>query len=87
MKYLLKIEGLASNRVVKTIEITSLQLEENLMDFLLAHSVPVASSCSGKGVCKKCICIYRDSEILTCQKSLIHLFSKEREVTIYFKHL
>ena len=87
MKRLLIIKGLASGKIVKTIEITMQHMESNLMDFLLFHHVPVASSCSGKGVCKKCICIYGDNEVLTCQKSLIHLFSKEKEVTIYFKHL
>ena len=87
MKYRLIVKGLASGREVKTIEIQPQQLEANLMDFLLFHQIPVASSCSGKGVCQKCVCIYGDREVLTCQKSLIHLFSKDREVTIYFKHL
>lgn len=87
MKYRLIIKGLASGKEVKTIEVTTQQLEANLMDFLLFYKIPVASSCSGKGVCQKCICIYEDREVLTCQKSLIDLFSKAKEVTIYFKHL
>lgn len=28
--------------------------EDNLMQFLLSHNIPVASSCHGDGICGKC---------------------------------
>ena len=28
--------------------------EDNLMQFLLSHNIPVASSCRGDGICGKC---------------------------------
>ena len=40
-----------SQKDLPTLEI---QTSQNLMKTLLAHKVPVASSCHGEGVCAKC---------------------------------
>lgn len=42
-------------------------LEENLMDFLRRHGIPVASSCGGDGVCRRCVV---NGELLSCQMNV-----------------
>ncbi len=58
----LKVHGLASGREHGPWQAP----EENtlLMDFLRAHGIPVASSCAGDGVCRKCVV---NGEVLSCQ--------------------
>lgn len=58
--------GLASSREVARILPTIEELELTLMEFLRAHKVPVASSCFGEGVCRKCVVKSDDVEFLSC---------------------
>ncbi|MDD0852692.1 hypothetical protein HBN50_06270 [Halobacteriovorax sp. GB3] len=51
----LTIKGLASQKVFKEVEINQSDLNENLLLFLRANNVPVASSCIAEGICKKCL--------------------------------
>jgi Na+-transporting NADH:ubiquinone oxidoreductase subunit NqrF len=46
--------GLASQKST-SYPITEADLELNLLQFLQKQEVPVASSCSGEGVCEKCM--------------------------------
>ena len=67
----LKIFGKASKTLYKTIEV----LRPNnisLMDFLRNNGVPVASSCYGEGVCKKCVV---NKDILSCQIRILDFIS------------
>lgn len=48
------------------------QLAQILMDFLRSNSIPIASSCRGEGICKKCKV---NSEILSCQLTLAEFLS------------
>lgn len=50
----IKVLGLASQKSTEY-PINEADLELNLLAFLQNLEVPVASSCSGEGVCKKCI--------------------------------
>ena len=43
---------------------------EVLMFFLMKHGLPIASSCAGDGVCKKC---KMSDETLSCQLSVSDL--------------
>lgn len=54
--------GTSSQKKIK-IKIKELDLELSLMDFLRNNGVPIASSCSGEGVCKKCVV---SDSILSC---------------------
>jgi hypothetical protein len=48
----LKIFGKASQRIIAELPVED--ASEVLMFFLLRHNLPIASSCAGDGVCKKC---------------------------------
>lgn len=48
----LKINGRASQSLVAEIPVED--PGEVLMFFLMKHNLPIASSCAGDGVCKKC---------------------------------
>lgn len=64
---MLQIYGGASQKLVKTIAVQVDDYDSTLMDFLRSHQVPVASSCFGEGVCRKCIVTTKSkSEHLSC---------------------
>jgi Na+-transporting NADH:ubiquinone oxidoreductase subunit NqrF len=71
----MQIFGNASQKIYKTIEIADLKLlkKQSLMDFLLSHQIPVASSCLGEGICRKCVV---NKEILSCQIELSQFISQ-----------
>ena len=54
--------GLASGKTLGSFEVTD--TEEALMFFLMRMGLPIASSCAGDGVCKKCKV---NGEVLSCQ--------------------
>lgn len=51
----LTIKGLASQKVYREIKINQDDMNKNLLLFLRANNVPVASSCIAEGICKKCL--------------------------------
>jgi Na+-transporting NADH:ubiquinone oxidoreductase subunit NqrF len=71
----IQIFGNASQKIYKTIEIKNLSTlkKQSLMDFLLSHHIPIASSCLGEGICRKCIV---NKEILSCQLELSQFISQ-----------
>lgn len=90
----LEVYGLASAKKIKTIKLSKEDLEssadKSLMDFLRSHSLPIASSCYGEGVCEKCeVTLCRDSEIqiLSCQWRPIKIFSGFKKATIKISYL
>lgn len=62
----IQIFGKASNQVIKTLQFSEVS-EISLMDFLREKEIPVASSCYGEGVCRKCVV---NKNLLSCQISL-----------------
>ncbi len=79
--------GLASQRLILSVDITYADYEETLMNLLLKNGIPVASSCGGEGICKKCIVTLHDESILSCQKTIRDLFSKEDVLELTFSYL
>ena len=67
---MLVVFGLASEKVFKKIPVTEQDLEKTALDFLREHSVPVASSCFGEGVCKKCVLEFQGSRIFACSMKI-----------------
>lgn len=65
MRTIVEVWGKASQKKVGEFPITD--PTENLLFFLMRHNVPVASSCAGDGVCKKCLT--SDGE-LSCRLSV-----------------
>ena len=54
---IIEIFGKASGKLIKKISYEEkVGIErQSLMDFLISHGIPIASSCSGEGICRKCI--------------------------------
>jgi hypothetical protein len=74
------LKGLASNTLT-TLSIQDDQLNKTVMSFLQENLVPVASSCGGVGVCKKCI----DSEgMLLCQVTLKDYLASKKEIGLSY---
>ncbi len=59
---MITVYGRASQKIVATLEID--HESEILMFFLMRKGLPIASSCAGDGVCKKCVI---NQDILSCQ--------------------
>lgn len=72
----LTILGRASGKELKkiTLDLNKLNQSQSLMTLLHENGVPIASSCSGEGVCKKCnITLNCVGEIISCQWKLMDL--------------
>lgn len=65
MQPLIVVQGLASGRKLGQWPVQDPQ--QKLMAFLREHGIPVASSCDGEGVCRKCVV---NGECLSCQTTL-----------------
>lgn len=65
MSSVIQVQGGASGKTVGQWNVTD--PTDNLMGFLRAHGVPIASSCGGDGVCRKCVV---NGDLLSCQLSL-----------------
>jgi hypothetical protein len=63
MPLALNIKGLASGQNFQLV-VEPFELSMTLMNFLISHNYRIASSCSGEGVCKKCIV---NKTIVSCQ--------------------
>ncbi len=85
----INIFGGASQKIIKTILITeelkNLHQYSSLMTFLHSEGITVASSCSGAGVCRKCI--VNESE-LSCQISFHDFINyKNHDIIIEISYL
>lgn len=82
-EYVLSIFGKASNKTVRTIGINYVQYEANkhktLMQFLIENQIRIASSCSGEGVCKKCVV---NDQLISCQITLEEFLKNENNAKI-----
>lgn len=58
---------LAASKNKLEIPVRDSELSMSLLDFLRLNQLPVASSCSGEGVCKKCIV---NKNILSCMTTV-----------------
>lgn len=79
--------GRASQKIIKTISIGPNDLSLNLMEVLLAHGIPVASSCNGEGVCLKCILTANGEKVLSCQTDISDILKDQPSATVIFSYL
>lgn len=63
----LTIYGEASQSIVKNINYNDPDLAKDLLSFLREAEIPIASSCSGSGICK--LCNINDN-IISCEITL-----------------
>jgi len=67
------ILGLASKKEF-TITIKANDLDKDLLSVLRSYNIPIASSCSGEGVCEKCIV---SDKVLSCSLTLKSYLERE----------
>ena len=79
--------GSARQKTVKTIDVLESDLDQNLMTFLQDHGIPVASSCSGDGVCLKCKVTIESKILLSCQLKVRELLVSQSSCTVTFSYL
>ncbi len=77
------IFGQASQSHIKKIILTDEDLDKTILEFLQDNHIPVASSCMGEGICRKCIV---NDNILSCFK-LVRDILKWEEPIIYIGYL
>lgn len=67
--YKIELRGLASQKaqVITWNELDHNLQEMSLLDFLLLNKKPIAYSCYGEGICKKCILTISGTQLLSCQ--------------------
>lgn len=78
---------MAGQKIIKTLNVEEKDLDRNLMTFLQERGIPVASSCSGDGVCLKCKATINTKILLTCQLKLSDLFINQSSCTVAFSYL
>lgn len=72
------VVGLASKKSL-TLKVTQNDLTLKLMDFLIQNNIPISSSCSGEGVCKKCVV---NINLLSCSLTVEKFLKFENKVEI-----
>ncbi len=77
------IFGQASHTQIKKISLTESDLEKTILEFLQENKIPVASSCMGEGICKKCVI---NGNILSCFKLVKDICNWDTP-TIYISYL
>lgn len=82
MRPVITVFGKASQKVVATLEIE--QEGEILMFFLMRKGLPIASSCAGEGVCKKCVI---NQDILSCQLTVADWLREFPQIPVEVSYL
>jgi Na+-transporting NADH:ubiquinone oxidoreductase subunit NqrF len=79
----IEVRGLAS-KTSRFIEVNDSDLDTDLLTWLRAHSVTIASSCDGEGVCKKCSI---QNGWLTCELTLKDFLERQPDGKIEVGYL
>ncbi len=80
---IIEIVGLASGTITQ-VEYSDSELDDNLLVWLRKKKITIASSCDGKGVCKKCNI---QNDLLTCELTLTGFLEKCPEQKIFIGYL
>lgn len=81
------IAGEASGKIITQFKIYQNESQLTLMNILIQKNIPVASSCNGEGVCKKCIAFLGSDSILTCQVKAAEILSSQDNAVLKFSYL
>lgn len=86
MSLILKVQGLASQK-----EIAEFIFDDpkdiphlSLMEFLRSKKIPIASSCFGEGVCRRCKV---NEGLLTCQVSVYEFLTQSPNTPLLIDYL
>lgn len=77
------IFGQASHTRIKEITLKEEDLKKTILEFLQDNHIPIASSCMGEGICRKCVI---NDSMLSCFK-LVKDILKWKDPTIYISYL
>ena len=78
----IEIVGLASGKVI-TLQYNEKDLKLTLLAFLTSKNIPIASSCNGEGVCRKCTI---QNDWLTCRLTLEVFLRDQPDGKIYISY-
>ncbi len=87
MDQVIIVKGSASGKILKKITLLPEDYDLSLMEILLKNNIPVAYSCKGEGICKKCKVYVDNIEILSCQKWPQNLLTNNNSVIIELTYL
>jgi len=79
----IKLLGKASGKT-RILEVSEIDLNKDLLTLLRSLEIPVASSCSGEGICKKCII---QNDWLSCKMTLKEFLTREPDGIIRISYL
>lgn len=74
--------GKASNKELINDQLSNIDV--NLMEWLRSKKIPLASSCNGEGICKKCVI---NTDILACKVKLTDLVNAQNLIYIEISYL
>ncbi len=80
---MIEIIGLAS-KTQKKLDVSPRDMDANLLKWLRAQGVTIASSCDGEGVCKKCVI---QNDWLTCKLTLKEFLERQPDGKIFVGYL
>jgi Na+-transporting NADH:ubiquinone oxidoreductase subunit NqrF len=82
--YRIIVKGNASQKIILTDTIEQSLLNQNVLTYLQSKSLPIASSCNGEGICKKCII---NNNLLACTLLLKNLIDHTNSILIEIAYL
>jgi Na+-transporting NADH:ubiquinone oxidoreductase subunit NqrF len=80
---LIEVRGLASG-TSRFLQYSTIDLDRNLLYWLRANGITIASSCDGEGVCKKCVI---QSDWMTCMMTVKDFIERERRAVVEVNYL
>ncbi len=79
--------GGASEKIIATFKIQEKDYEKNLMNYLHAQNINIASSCRGEGICQKCLIFINEKPLLSCQKKISDIFHNTESIELKVSYL
>jgi len=82
--YQVRVWGKASQKNILSKFISAEELNDNALQWLRSNHIPIASSCNGDGVCKKCII---NNDQLSCKTQLSDFLNLQGQINIEVSYL
>ena len=81
------IYGEASESEILNLSISLKESTLTLLEFLKQFNIPIASSCLGEGLCKKCVIKINGRQELACNITMNQIANEHNNVTISIAYL
>lgn len=73
------IYGNASHKTILKVQPHQSDLDLTLLEWLQKYKVPMASSCQGEGMCRKCVV---NDQLLSCQVTVKSILNEGKKVSV-----